>query len=126
MIVPAAPPKRSVASNPKPSARLRPREIQKLFREAFSRSTLPSSRCGPCRAFAPVYESVAGKHPDIVFGKVDTEAETGLAAAFKTRSIPNLMVFRDGVLVFAEDCGRRRHRGARRGVSPTAARDSNP
>jgi len=61
-----------------------------------------ASWCGPCMAFAPIYEGVAAKHPDIVFGKVDTEAETGLAAAFKIRSIPTLMVFRDGVLLFAE------------------------
>jgi thioredoxin 1 len=58
--------------------------------------------CGPCRSFAPIYEGVAAKHPEIVFGKVDTEAETTLAAAFEIRSIPTLMVFRDGVLVFAE------------------------
>ena len=58
--------------------------------------------CGPCQAFAPVYESVAAAHPDIVFGKVDTEAESALASAFRIRSIPTLMVFRDGVLLFAE------------------------
>ena len=61
-----------------------------------------ASWCGPCLAFAPVYEGVAAKHPDIVFGKVDTEAESGLAAAFKIRAIPTLMVFRDGVLLFSE------------------------
>jgi thioredoxin 1 len=57
--------------------------------------------CGPCRAFAPVYEKVAARHPDVVFGKVDTEAEGPLASAFHIRSIPTLMVFRDGVLLFA-------------------------
>ena len=61
-----------------------------------------ASWCGPCLAFAPVYEGVAAKHPDIVFGKVDTEAEGGLAAAFKIRAIPTLMVFRDGVLLYRE------------------------
>ena len=61
-----------------------------------------ASWCGPCRAFAPLYEGVAAKHPDIVFGKVDTEAEMALASAFRIRSIPTLMVFRDGVLLFAE------------------------
>lgn len=58
--------------------------------------------CGPCRAFAPVYEKAAEQHPDIVFGKVDTEAEPALAAAAQIRSIPTLMAFRDGVLVFAQ------------------------
>jgi thioredoxin 1 len=58
--------------------------------------------CGPCRAFAPVFEAAAQRHPDIVFGKVDTEAEQELAAAAGIRSIPTLMAFRDGVLVFAQ------------------------
>ncbi|MDP9442551.1 MAG: thioredoxin [Actinomycetota bacterium] len=58
--------------------------------------------CGPCRAFAPVFEAAAERHPDIVFGKVDTEAEQELAAAAGIRSIPTLMAFRDGVLVFAQ------------------------
>ena len=55
--------------------------------------------CGPCRAFAPVFDAAAARHPGVVFGKVDTEAEPGLAAAFKVRSIPTLMVLRDGVLL---------------------------
>lgn len=58
--------------------------------------------CGPCRAFAPVFEAAAERHPDIVFGKVDTQAEQELAAAAGIRSIPTLMAFRDGVLVFAQ------------------------
>ncbi|MGZ4659455.1 MAG: thioredoxin [Blastococcus sp.] len=58
--------------------------------------------CGPCRAFSPVFEAASEKHPDIVFGKVDTEAEQELAAAAGIRSIPTLMAFRDGVLVFAQ------------------------
>jgi thioredoxin 1 len=58
--------------------------------------------CGPCRAFAPVFEAAADRHPDILFGKVDTEAEQELAAAAGIRSIPTLMAFRDGVLVFAQ------------------------
>ena len=57
--------------------------------------------CGPCRAFAPVYGRVAEKHPDVVFGKVNTEAEQPLAAEFGIQSIPTLMVFRDRVLLFA-------------------------
>jgi thioredoxin 1 len=58
--------------------------------------------CGPCRAFAPVFEAASQRHPDIVFGKVDTEAEQALAAAAGIRSIPTLMAFRDGILVFAQ------------------------
>ncbi len=58
--------------------------------------------CGPCRVFAPVFEAAAERHPDVVFGKVDTEAEPGLAAAFDVRAIPTLMVLRDGVLLAAQ------------------------
>jgi thioredoxin 1 len=58
--------------------------------------------CGPCRMFAPVFEKAAEEHPEIVFGKVDTEAEQALAAAAGIRSIPTLMAFRDGILVFSQ------------------------
>lgn len=58
--------------------------------------------CGPCRAFAPVYEEASTRHPEITFGKVDTEAEHNLAGAANIRSIPTLMAFRDGILVFAQ------------------------
>lgn len=58
--------------------------------------------CGPCRAFAPVFERASEANPDIVFGKIDTEAEQGLAAAFQIRSIPTLMIFRAGILVFSQ------------------------
>jgi thioredoxin 1 len=58
--------------------------------------------CGPCRMFAPVFEKASGQHPDIVFGKVDTEAERGLASAASITSIPTLMVFREGILVHAQ------------------------
>jgi thioredoxin 1 len=58
--------------------------------------------CGPCRAFAPVYEKASEQHPDIVFGKVDTEAEPELSGAFGIQSIPTLMVFRDGILLFEQ------------------------
>lgn len=61
-----------------------------------------ASWCGPCRAFAPTYDAASEKHPDIVFGKVDTEAEQDLAAAANIRSIPTLMAFRDGILVFSQ------------------------
>ena len=58
--------------------------------------------CGPCRAFAPVFESASDRHADLVFGKVDTDAQQELAGAFQIRSIPTLMVFRDGILIFAQ------------------------
>ncbi len=61
-----------------------------------------ASWCGPCRMFAPVFEGAAEKHNDVVFGKVDTEAQQELAAAFQIRSIPTLMAFREKVLVFAQ------------------------
>ncbi|WP_330475573.1 thioredoxin [Terrabacter sp. C0L_2] len=61
-----------------------------------------ASWCGPCRMFAPVYEAASEQHPDIVFGKVDTEAEQQLAAAARITSIPTLMAFRDGILVFSQ------------------------
>lgn len=56
--------------------------------------------CGPCRMFGPVFEKAAESHSDIVFGKIDTEAQQQLAGGFGIRSIPTLMAFRDGVLVF--------------------------
>ena len=58
--------------------------------------------CGPCRSFAPTYEAASEQHPDIVFGKVDTEAELELASGFGIRSIPTLMIFRDQILVFSQ------------------------
>ncbi|PFG45076.1 thioredoxin [Georgenia soli] len=61
-----------------------------------------ASWCGPCRMFAPVFEKASQKHEDIVFGKVDTEAEQMLAAQAGITSIPTLMVFRDGILVFSQ------------------------
>ena len=68
--------------------------------------------CGPCRAFAPIFEAAVARHPDVTFGKVDTEAEPGLASAFGIRAIPTLMAFRDGVLIFE-----------RPGLLPAAALD---
>jgi thioredoxin 1 len=58
--------------------------------------------CGPCRMFAPTYEAVSESHPDLVFGKVDTEAEQVLAGQFGIQSIPTLAVIRDGVLLFRQ------------------------
>ncbi|OBC13514.1 thioredoxin [Mycobacterium sp. 852013-50091_SCH5140682] len=59
-----------------------------------------ASWCGPCRAFAPTFKAASEKHPDVVFAKVDTEAEQSLAAAAEIRSIPTLMAFKKGKLVF--------------------------
>ena len=61
-----------------------------------------ASGCGPCRSFAPVYEAASEIHSDVVFGKIDTEAEQGIAAAAQITSIPTLMAFRDGILVYRE------------------------
>jgi thioredoxin len=61
-----------------------------------------ASWCGPCRAFAPVFEDAAAQHGDIVFAKVDTESEQRLAAMAGIMSIPTLMAFREGVLVFSQ------------------------
>jgi thioredoxin len=58
--------------------------------------------CGPCRTFAPVFERASDAHHDMVFGKVDTEIERDLASAFQIRSIPTLVVFRAGILVFSQ------------------------
>ena len=59
-----------------------------------------ASWCGPCRSFAPVYDAVASANPDVVFGKVDTEAQQDLAGAFGIQSIPTLMIFREQVLLY--------------------------
>lgn len=61
-----------------------------------------ASWCGPCRSFAPVYEKVATANTDVVFGKIDTEAEQGLGARFGIRSIPTLMIYRDGIPLFQQ------------------------
>lgn len=58
--------------------------------------------CGPCRSFAPTYETVSALHSEIIFAKVDTEAQPNIAAAFNIRSIPTLMVFRDQIIIYAE------------------------
>ena len=61
-----------------------------------------ASWCGPCRMFAPVYDAASQRHPDITFGKVDTEEQPELSAAARIMSIPTLMAFRDGILVFSQ------------------------
>ncbi|GAB2516123.1 Putative thioredoxin-2 [Corynebacterium atrinae] len=61
-----------------------------------------ASWCGPCRAFAPTYEKASEKHTDAVFAKLDTEANQGIASALQIQSIPTLMIFRDGIMVYRE------------------------
>ena len=61
-----------------------------------------ASWCGPCRQFAPVFEAASETHPDVTFAKVDTEAEREIAAAARITSIPTLMAFKDGILVFSQ------------------------
>jgi thioredoxin 1 len=58
--------------------------------------------CGPCRSFAPTFEAASNRYPDIVFGKIDTDAEQELAGGLRIQSIPTLMLFRDGILLFRE------------------------
>jgi thioredoxin 1 len=58
--------------------------------------------CGPCKRFAPIFEAASVKYPDITWGKINTDEETSLAGAFQIRSIPTLMAFRDGVLLFEQ------------------------
>ena len=60
-----------------------------------------ASWCGPCRAFSPIFEAASQRHPELVFGKIDTEAQPGLAGAFNVRAIPTLAVMRDGILLGA-------------------------
>jgi len=75
---------------------------QAVTREGITLIDFWADWCGPCKMFAPVYEDSSETHSDITFGKVDTEAEQELAAQFGIRSIPTIMMFRDGVLLFNE------------------------
>ena len=61
-----------------------------------------ASWCEPCKAFAPIFEAASAKHPDVTWGKVNTDEQTEIASSFSIRSIPTLMVFRDGILIFAQ------------------------
>lgn len=61
-----------------------------------------ASWCGPCRSFGPIFEEASERHPDAVFGKVDTEAQRELAAAFRVMSIPMLVIMREGLLLYAK------------------------
>ena len=77
------------------------------FEDTVSRSGITlvdwwASWCGPCRMFGPVFQAASDKHPDITFGKVDTEDQPELAGAARITSIPTLMAFRDGILVFSQ------------------------
>ena len=88
-----------------------PGTVRELDTDAFA-ATIPNHAfavldfwapwCAPCRAFAPVFERIAAKHPDVLFAKINTEEEQALAAHFGIRSIPTLMIFRENVVVYSQ------------------------
>lgn len=81
--------------------------------------------CGPCRRFAPIYERVSERHPDVIFARVDTEAEPELAAAFDIMSIPMLMVIRKRTVLYARP-GALTMQALEQLVARAKARDMNP
>jgi len=85
-----------------PTVQVTEKNFQATVKEGIVLLDYWASWCGPCRTFAPVFEAASGRHPDVLFGKVDTEAEVGLASAFKIQAIPTLVVLRDGVLLAAQ------------------------
>lgn len=76
--------------------------FEETIREGIVLLDFWAAWCGPCRTFGPIFEAAAERHPDVVFGKIDTEAEQGLAAEFRIQAIPTLVVIRDGVLLAAQ------------------------
>jgi thioredoxin 1 len=99
---------RRMIGNPEEESMGAPVELTaEKFREVVDREGMVfidwwAEWCGPCKAFAPTYDAVAADNDDVVFAKIDTEAQPALAGAFQIRSIPTLMAFRDGVLLFSQ------------------------
>ena len=97
---------------------MKPKEIteknfeQEVAREGIVALDFWADWCGPCKSFAPIFEEAATRYPDITWGKVNTDEQQALAAGFGVRSIPTLMVFRDGILVHLQP-----------GMMPAAALD---